>query len=31
LMDVGSVATARVRGLIPAFGRPRVQLAIEVQ
>jgi hypothetical protein len=31
LMDEGAVATARVRGLIPAFGRSRVQLAIEVQ
>jgi hypothetical protein len=25
------VRTARVRGVIPAFGRSRVQLAIEVQ
>jgi hypothetical protein len=31
LIDKGAVTTARVRGLIPAFGRSRVQLAIEVR
>jgi hypothetical protein len=31
LIHKGAVTTARVRGLIPAFGRSRVQLAIEVQ
>ncbi|WP_159350286.1 hypothetical protein [Roseomonas harenae] len=31
LIHSGAVRTARVRGVIPAFGRARVQLAIEVQ
>jgi hypothetical protein len=31
LIDGGAVTTARVRGLIPAYGRSRVQIAIEIQ
>jgi hypothetical protein len=31
LIDDGAVATARVRGLIPAYGRSRVQIAIKIQ
>ncbi|MBI0534133.1 hypothetical protein D9599_00900 [Roseomonas sp. KE2513] len=30
LLDNGALATARVRGLIPAYGRSRVQIAIEI-
>jgi hypothetical protein len=30
LMHGGAVPTARVRALVPAFRRPRVQLSIEV-
>lgn len=31
LLDAGASATARVSALVPAFRRPRVQLAIEVE
>ncbi|MBP0445196.1 hypothetical protein J8J14_10430 [Roseomonas sp. SSH11] len=31
LLGQGAIASARVRGLIPAFGRSRVQIAIEVE
>lgn len=31
LMNNGALTTARVRGLIPAYGRSRVQIAIEIQ
>jgi hypothetical protein len=31
LINNGAVATARVRGLIPAYGRSRVQIAIKIQ
>jgi len=31
LLDAGVLATARVAALVPAFGRQRVQLAIEVE
>ncbi|MCI0755613.1 hypothetical protein [Teichococcus vastitatis] len=31
LIDSGALTTARVRGLIPAYGRPRVQIAIQIQ
>ncbi|MFC7739208.1 hypothetical protein ACFQX4_26360 [Roseomonas sp. GCM10028921] len=30
LLDKGAVTTARVRGLIPAYGRSRVQIVIEI-
>ena len=31
LIDQGALTRARVRGLIPAYGRSRVQIAIEIQ
>jgi hypothetical protein len=31
LIDNGAVTMVRVQGLIPAYGRSRVQLAIEIQ
>jgi hypothetical protein len=31
LINSGAVTTVRVRGLIPAYGRSRVQIAIEIQ
>jgi hypothetical protein len=31
LLDSGAVTTARVQGLIPAYGRSRVQISIEIK
>ncbi|MFC7739283.1 HIRAN domain-containing protein [Roseomonas sp. GCM10028921] len=31
LIDKGALTRARVRGLIPTYGRSRVQIAIEIQ